>query len=81
MASVCGGSMALMDAGVPVYKAVAGVALGLVSKQGKDGDFNYKILTDILVLEYLFLVFKSHTFYLNSLFSYLQNTSRFSKLF
>ncbi|MBM3787494.1 MAG: polyribonucleotide nucleotidyltransferase, partial [Acidobacteria bacterium] len=42
MASVCGGSLALMDAGVPVSKAVAGIAMGLV----KEGDA-YAILTDI----------------------------------
>ncbi len=43
MGSVCSGSMALMDAGVPLTAPVAGVAMGLI----KDGD-NYKILTDIL---------------------------------
>lgn len=43
MGSVCSGSMALMDAGVPLQKPVAGVAMGLV----KDGD-KYQILTDIL---------------------------------
>lgn len=42
MASVCGGSLALMDAGVPVKAGVAGVAMGLVI-EGKD----YAILTDI----------------------------------
>jgi polyribonucleotide nucleotidyltransferase len=43
MATVCGGSLALMDAGVPVKAAVAGVAMGLI----KEGD-DYTILTDIL---------------------------------
>jgi len=43
MASVCGTSLALMDAGVPTKAPVAGVAMGLV----KDGD-RYKVLTDIL---------------------------------
>jgi polyribonucleotide nucleotidyltransferase len=43
MGSVCAGSMALMDTGVPITSPVAGVAMGLV----KDGE-NYKILTDIL---------------------------------
>jgi polyribonucleotide nucleotidyltransferase len=43
MASVCGASLALMDAGVPVKAAVAGVAMGLV----KDGE-RYAVLTDIL---------------------------------
>ena len=43
MASVCGTSLALMDAGVPLKAPVAGVAMGLV----KDGD-RFKVLTDIL---------------------------------
>ncbi len=43
MASVCGGCLSLMDAGVPLKAAVAGVAMGLVS----DGD-NIAILTDII---------------------------------
>ncbi len=43
MASVCGSSLALMDAGVPVKAAVAGVAMGLV-KEGEE----FAVLTDIL---------------------------------
>ncbi len=43
MASVCGASLALMDAGVPIKSAVAGIAMGLV----KEGD-NYVVLSDIL---------------------------------
>jgi polyribonucleotide nucleotidyltransferase len=43
MASVCGSSLSLMDAGVPVKAPVAGVAMGLV----KEGD-RYQVLTDIL---------------------------------
>jgi polyribonucleotide nucleotidyltransferase len=43
MATVCSSSLSLMDAGVPMRKAVAGIAMGLV----KEGD-NYKILSDIL---------------------------------
>jgi len=46
MASVCAGSLALMDAGVPVKKSVAGIAIGLV----KEGD-NFTVLTDIAGLE------------------------------
>ena len=42
MASVCGGTLSMMDAGVPVSQAVAGIAMGLVL----EGD-NYAILTDI----------------------------------
>ncbi|MEN9012434.1 MAG: polyribonucleotide nucleotidyltransferase, partial [Yoonia sp.] len=44
MASVCGGSLSMMDAGVPLKSAVAGVAMGLVMED--DGD--YAILSDIL---------------------------------
>ncbi len=43
MASVCGGTLALMDGGVPIRKPVAGIAMGLVS----EGD-RYVILSDIL---------------------------------
>ncbi|HHQ14670.1 MAG TPA: polyribonucleotide nucleotidyltransferase, partial [Chromatiales bacterium] len=43
MASVCGTSLSLMDAGVPIKAPVAGVAMGLV----KEGD-RYQVLTDIL---------------------------------
>jgi len=43
MASVCGGSLALMDAGVPIKAAVAGIAMGLIKL-----DDNVVILTDIL---------------------------------
>ncbi|MFA7095531.1 MAG: polyribonucleotide nucleotidyltransferase [Gammaproteobacteria bacterium] len=43
MASVCGGSLALMDAGVPVKRPVAGIAMGLI----KEGD-QFAVLTDIL---------------------------------
>ena len=46
MASVCGGSLALFDGGVPMKAAVAGVAMGLI----KEGD-RYAILTDILGTE------------------------------
>ena len=46
MASVCGTSLALMDAGVPTKAPVAGVAMGLV----KEGD-NFAVLTDILGVE------------------------------
>lgn len=43
MASVCGGSLALMDAGVPIKSAVGGIAMGLIKE-----DDNVVILTDIL---------------------------------
>jgi len=44
MASVCGGSLSMMDAGVPLKSAVAGVAMGLVLEE----DGSYAILSDIL---------------------------------
>lgn len=43
MATVCAGSLALMDAGVPFPKHVAGVAMGLITQEGK-----FAVLTDIL---------------------------------
>lgn len=43
MASVCGASLALMDAGVPLEAPVAGVAMGLIKEEGK-----FSVLTDIL---------------------------------
>lgn len=53
MASVCGGSLALMDAGVNVSAPAAGVAIGLMSRyEGLDTKHlsDYRILTDILVI-------------------------------
>jgi len=46
MASVCGGSLSLFNAGVPIKKHVAGIAMGLITEEGK-----YAILTDIMGLE------------------------------
>jgi polyribonucleotide nucleotidyltransferase len=46
MASVCGSSLSLMDAGVPIKRPVAGVAMGLI----KEGD-DYTVLTDIAGVE------------------------------
>ncbi|GGR96503.1 polyribonucleotide nucleotidyltransferase [Deinococcus sedimenti] len=46
MATVCAGTLALMDAGVPIQAPVAGVAMGLVMEGDK-----YRVLTDILGLE------------------------------
>lgn len=46
MASVCSGSLAMMAAGVPIKKAVAGIAMGLVADSGR-----FEILTDIQGLE------------------------------
>ncbi len=47
MGSVCGSSLALMDAGVPLKEAVAGVAMGIMTKS----DDEYVVLTDIVGLE------------------------------
>jgi polyribonucleotide nucleotidyltransferase len=43
MASVCGGALALMDAGAPITRPVAGVAMGLILE-----DYGFEVLTDIL---------------------------------
>lgn len=59
MASVCGGSMALMDAGVPITSPAAGVAIGLVSRPQATPDTgsdavtgrDYQVLVDIMGLE------------------------------
>ncbi|HEX4214009.1 MAG TPA: polyribonucleotide nucleotidyltransferase [Candidatus Dormibacteraeota bacterium] len=46
MASVCGSTLSLMDAGVPIAKPVAGIAMGLVTREGR-----YAIMTDIQGVE------------------------------
>ncbi|KAL9404102.1 hypothetical protein Peur_001074 [Populus x canadensis] len=53
MATVCGGSMAMMDAGIPLQEHVAGVSVGLVSEvDPSTGEIkDYRIVTDILGLE------------------------------
>ncbi|KAL6424466.1 hypothetical protein ACFW04_009905 [Cataglyphis niger] len=53
MATVCGGSLALLDASVPISSSAAGVAIGLVTKYNETNtDIDkYKILTDILGIE------------------------------
>jgi len=47
MASTCGSTLSLMDAGVPIKRPVSGIAMGIIV--GKDG--NFKVLTDIQGLE------------------------------
>ena len=52
MASVCGGSLALMDAGVPLAKHVAGISTGLVTKMDENGNIEkHVVLTDIIGAE------------------------------
>lgn len=46
MASVCAGCLSLMDAGVPISEAVAGISIGLITKGGQ-----WRLLTDIMGLE------------------------------
>jgi polyribonucleotide nucleotidyltransferase len=48
MASVCGGMLALMDAGVPVKDVVAGISVGLVTEYDNDQLKRYELLTDII---------------------------------
>ncbi len=57
MGSTCGSTLALMDAGVPIKKPVAGIAIGVIMKEGTD---EFEILTDIKDLEdfYGFMDFK-----------------------
>jgi len=49
-ASICGSSLALMDAGVPIKAPVAGIAMGLITDSGNPTE-QYKILTDIQGIE------------------------------
>ncbi|PJC37344.1 polyribonucleotide nucleotidyltransferase [Candidatus Peregrinibacteria bacterium CG_4_9_14_0_2_um_filter_53_11] len=52
MASVCGSTLSLMDAGVPLIRPVAGIAMGLITKADFDGTpGSYKILSDIQGME------------------------------
>jgi len=49
MASVCGGTLALMDAGVPILAPVSGISIGLVTEMDQKGSIaRYKLLTDII---------------------------------
>jgi len=49
MASVCAGTLALMDAGVPIKTPVAGISVGLVTDYSEDGQLKrYELLTDII---------------------------------
>jgi polyribonucleotide nucleotidyltransferase len=49
MASVCGGSLALMDAGVPMVRPVAGISIGLCTAFNEEGKLEqYRLLTDII---------------------------------
>jgi polyribonucleotide nucleotidyltransferase len=48
MASVCGGMLALMDAGVPIKDIVAGISVGLVTEYDNDQLKRYELLTDII---------------------------------
>src|SRR6266542_2483572 len=47
MASVCGGTLALMDAGVPVIRPVGGISIGICAEYSGDDISAYKLLTDI----------------------------------
>lgn len=57
MASVCGGTLALLDAGVPISAMAAGVAVGLMTRCDSDGKItDYRLLTDILVSTVLYFI-------------------------
>jgi polyribonucleotide nucleotidyltransferase len=51
MASTCGSCMALMDAGVPIKRPVAGIAMGLIERVEEDGTSKMAILSDIQGME------------------------------
>ena len=52
MASICGGCLSMMDAGVPVSAMVAGISAGLVTETNESGEITkYKVLTDIIGAE------------------------------
>jgi polyribonucleotide nucleotidyltransferase len=48
MATVCGGTLALMDAGVPMIRPVAGISVGICTEYGGDKISRYQLLTDII---------------------------------
>jgi polyribonucleotide nucleotidyltransferase len=48
MASVCGGTLALMDAGVPLIRPVAGISVGICTEYGGGKISKYQLLTDII---------------------------------
>ena len=52
MGSVCGSTLALMDAGVPIKKPVAGIAMGLITDHEEDGTINkHMVLNDLMATE------------------------------
>ncbi len=51
MASTCGSTMALMDAGVPIKKPISGIAMGLIERVEEDGTSKMAILSDIQGME------------------------------
>ncbi|MBQ6502109.1 MAG: polyribonucleotide nucleotidyltransferase [Mogibacterium sp.] len=51
MASTCGSTLALMDAGVPITKPVSGIAMGLIEGFNEDGSSKFAILSDIQGME------------------------------
>src|SRR5690554_3034687 len=48
MATVCGGCLAMMDAGVPIARPVSGIAMGLILEVDEKGNRNFAVLSDIL---------------------------------
>jgi len=67
MASICGGSLALMDAGVPISQPAAGVAIGLITNYDDNNTKkikDYRILTDILVRILMCILYIIYFYYL-----------------
>ncbi|NBC88600.1 MAG: polyribonucleotide nucleotidyltransferase [Alphaproteobacteria bacterium] len=48
MATVCGGALSMMDAGVPLKRPVSGIAMGLILEKNEDGGDDFAVLSDIL---------------------------------
>ncbi|MFA6219107.1 MAG: polyribonucleotide nucleotidyltransferase [Erythrobacter sp.] len=48
MATVCGGCLSMMDAGVPIARPVSGIAMGLILEEDAKGGRNFAVLSDIL---------------------------------
>lgn len=52
MGSVCGSTLSLMDAGVPIRKPVAGIAMGLMTEHKDDGKITkHMVLNDLMATE------------------------------
>jgi polyribonucleotide nucleotidyltransferase len=72
MATVCGGTLSLLDAGVPMKKPVAGIAMGLITDNGKA-----VVLSDILGEEVTSVIWTSRLQGLTAVLPHFRWTSRY----